>query len=47
MSVILPNEYKHRSKLEQRGILCASVDEENRADIRPLRVRVLNIMPKA
>ena len=46
MSVILPNEYKHRSKLEQRGILCVSEEEANRADIRPLRVGVLNIMPK-
>ncbi len=46
MSVILPNEYKHRSELEERGILCVSEEEANRADIRPLRVGVLNIMPK-
>jgi homoserine O-succinyltransferase len=46
MSVILPNEYKHRGKLEQRGILCVNEDEANRADIRPLRIGILNIMPK-
>jgi homoserine O-succinyltransferase len=46
MSVILPNAYKHRGKLEERGILCISEEEANRADIRPLRVGVLNIMPK-
>jgi homoserine O-succinyltransferase len=46
MSVILPNGYKHRSKLEQRGVLCISEEEANRADIRPLRIGILNIMPK-
>ena len=46
MSVILPNKYKHRSKLEERGILCISEEEATRADIRPLRIGILNIMPK-
>jgi homoserine O-succinyltransferase len=46
MSVVLPNKYQHREKLEQRGVLCISEDEASRADIRPLRVGILNIMPK-
>ncbi len=46
MSVILPNEYDGRAKLEKRGILCVSEDEANRADIRPLRIGILNIMPR-
>jgi len=46
MSVILANEYQHRRKLEERGVLCISEEEANRADIRPLRVGILNIMPQ-
>jgi homoserine O-succinyltransferase len=46
MSVVLPNEYQHRNLLEQRGIQCISEAEANRADIRPLRIGILNIMPK-
>jgi len=46
MSVVLPNKYEHRGKLEQRGVLCITENEANRADIRPLRVGILNIMPK-
>ncbi len=46
MSVVLPNEHRHRGELEQRGVLCISEEEANRADIRPLRVGILNIMPK-
>ncbi len=46
MSVVLPNKYEYRNLLEQRGVICISEDEANRADIRPLRVGILNIMPK-
>jgi homoserine O-succinyltransferase/O-acetyltransferase len=46
MSVVLPNKYEHRGKLEQRGVLCITEEEASRADIRPLRVGILNIMPK-
>jgi homoserine O-succinyltransferase/O-acetyltransferase len=46
MSVVLPNKYEHRNQLEQRGVICISEEEANRADIRPLRVGILNIMPK-
>jgi homoserine O-succinyltransferase/O-acetyltransferase len=46
MSVVLPNEHRHRGELEKRGVLCISEQEANRADIRPLRVGILNIMPK-
>ena len=46
MSVVLPNKYEHREKLEHRGVLCITEEEANRADIRPLRIGILNIMPK-
>lgn len=46
MSVVLPNDYHARQTLENRGIICLSEDEANRADIRPLRIGILNIMPK-
>jgi homoserine O-succinyltransferase/O-acetyltransferase len=46
MSVVLPNKHRHRGELEQRGVLCISEQEANRADIRPLRVGILNIMPR-
>jgi homoserine O-succinyltransferase len=46
MSVVLPNDYHARQTLEHRGIICLSEDEANRADIRPLRIGILNIMPK-
>jgi len=46
MSVVLPNKYEYRVQLEQRGVLCITEEEANRADIRPLRVGILNIMPK-
>jgi homoserine O-succinyltransferase len=46
MSVVLSNAHRHRGQLEQRGVLCISEEEANRADIRPLRVGILNIMPK-
>ena len=46
MSVVLPDEHRHRRELEKRGVLCISEQEANRADIRPLRVGILNIMPK-
>jgi len=46
MSVVLPDGYRHRENLETRGVLCLSHEEANRADIRPLRIGILNIMPK-
>jgi homoserine O-succinyltransferase len=46
MSVVIANKHRHRGELEQRGVLCISEEEANRADIRPLRVGILNIMPK-
>lgn len=46
MSVVLANQHRHRGELEQRGVLCISKEEANRADIRPLRVGILNIMPR-
>ncbi len=46
MSVVIPKIDHARTTLEQRGVICLSDDEANRADIRPLRIGILNIMPK-
>jgi homoserine O-succinyltransferase len=46
MSVVIPQNHHARTTLEQRGVICLSDDEANRADIRPLRIGILNIMPK-
>nr|AQQ75009.1 hypothetical protein [uncultured bacterium] len=46
MSVVLPKKHHARVALEKRGVLCISDDDAQRADIRPLRVGILNIMPK-
>jgi homoserine O-succinyltransferase/O-acetyltransferase len=46
MSVVIPKNHHARTTLEQRGVICLSDDEANRADIRPLRIGILNIMPK-
>jgi homoserine O-succinyltransferase/O-acetyltransferase len=46
MSVVLPQKHHARNTLEQRGVICISDEEANRADIRPLRIGILNIMPK-
>ncbi len=46
MSVVLPQKHVARNTLEQRGVLCISDEEASRADIRPLRIGILNIMPK-
>ncbi|MCX7984258.1 MAG: homoserine O-succinyltransferase [Bacteroidetes bacterium] len=46
MSVVLPKHHHARQTLESRGVLCISDEEAQRADIRPLRIGILNIMPK-
>jgi homoserine O-succinyltransferase len=46
MSVVLPQKHVARKTLQQRGVLCISDEEASRADIRPLRIGILNIMPK-
>jgi homoserine O-succinyltransferase len=46
MSVVLPKKHYARPSLENRGVICISDEEANRADIRPLRIGILNIMPK-
>lgn len=46
MSVVLPKQHHARKSLETRGVLCISDEDAQRADIRPLRIGILNIMPK-
>ena len=46
MSVILPPADRLREGLERRNVCCLSREQANRADIRPLRVGIVNIMPR-
>lgn len=47
MTIILPDRYHIRHALVQSRVVCISPDEALRQDIRPLRVGILNVMPKA
>ncbi|MBU2591547.1 MAG: homoserine O-succinyltransferase, partial [Nitrospinae bacterium] len=47
MTIVLPKKYHAKEALEKRRILCVDQEEAVRKDIRPLRIGILNIMPKA
>lgn len=47
MTIILPDDYHVRRALEQTRVLCISSGDARRQDIRPLRIGILNVMPKA
>ena len=47
MTIIIPDKYHIKAALEKQRIQCISDAAASRKDIRPLRIGVLNIMPKA
>jgi homoserine O-succinyltransferase len=47
MTVILPRDHHVRRTLEQNGVPCITPQAAQRQDIRPLRIGILNIMPRA
>lgn len=47
MTVILPDDYHARTALVDNRVVCISHEEALRQDIRPLRIGILNVMPKA
>ena len=47
MTVILPRDHHVRRTLEQNGVPCITPQAARRQDIRPLRIGILNIMPRA
>jgi homoserine O-succinyltransferase len=47
MTVILPDDYHAKTDLESVGVSCITKEAALRQDIRPLRIGILNIMPKA
>lgn len=47
MTVILPEDYHAQKALESNNVTCIRKDDALRQDIRPLRIGILNIMPKA
>jgi len=46
MTIITPKQYHAKKALESNNILCISEKEAARQDIRPLRIGILNIMPR-
>lgn len=47
MTIILPQSYHARQQLERARVVCVAREDAERQDIRPLRVGILNVMPKA
>jgi homoserine O-succinyltransferase len=47
MTIILPESYHIRRALEDNRVVCITEQDALRQDIRPLRVAILNVMPKA
>jgi homoserine O-succinyltransferase len=47
MTIILPGDYHARCALERVRVSCITPDAAARQDIRPLRIGILNVMPKA
>jgi homoserine O-succinyltransferase/O-acetyltransferase len=47
MTIVLPPHYGARRALEEARVVCVARSEAERQDIRPLRIGILNVMPKA
>jgi homoserine O-succinyltransferase len=47
MTIILPEDYHARQELERVRVVCVTPEDAARQDIRPLRIGILNVMPKA
>lgn len=47
MTIILPQHYHARRALEESRVVCITPEHAVRQDIRPLRIGILNVMPKA
>jgi homoserine O-succinyltransferase len=47
MTIILPEHYHARQELERTRVVCVKPEDAERQDIRPLRIGILNVMPKA
>src|SRR5512147_134108 len=47
MTIILPENYHARQQLERTRVVCVAPEDAARQDIRPLRIGILNVMPKA
>ncbi len=47
MAVILPSQYPGSTALLERRVSLLSTEQAQRADIRPLRVGIINVMPQA
>lgn len=47
MTVILPEDYHAKKALEENHVFCITREQAEKQDIRPLRIGILNIMPRA
>ncbi len=45
MAVIIPTDYPARPALLERRVSFLSIEQALRADIRPLRIGIINLMP--
>jgi homoserine O-succinyltransferase len=47
MTIVLPQSYHIRRALEEHRVVCITQEDALRQEIRPLRIAILNVMPKA
>jgi homoserine O-succinyltransferase/O-acetyltransferase len=47
VTIILPQHYHARQELERARVVCINQKDAEHQDIRPLRIGILNVMPKA
>ena len=47
MTIVLSNNYPGKEELEKRRIFCIEKNKALKEDIRPLRIGIINLMPKA
>ncbi|MFH0874961.1 MAG: homoserine O-succinyltransferase [archaeon] len=47
MTIILPNNYPGKRELEKRRIVCIDEKTAIREDMRPLKIGIINLMPRA
>jgi len=47
MAIIVPEDYHIKEALEERRVHCITTGAAQHQDIRPLRIGILNVMPKA
>ena len=47
MTIVISDNYRGKEELEKKRILCIKKEQASKEDIRPLRIGIINLMPKA